>query len=89
MITIKPSDLPHFVLPKITKPPIFEQKQQLINFFKQDGIAELRPLGKIVGIEIPMKVEKIEEPVEEKKENAFWKTVGYKASFEQPQQEES
>jgi len=40
------------VLPKIIKPPIFESKQQLINFFSQPEIAALRPLGKIVGLEI-------------------------------------
>ena len=43
---------PTFVLPQITKPPIFESKQQMINFFSQDTIAPLRPLGKIVGLEV-------------------------------------
>lgn len=33
----------------ITKPPIFKSTRQLCQFFEQEDIAGLRPLGKIVG----------------------------------------
>lgn len=76
------------MLPPITKPPIFESRQQLLNFFSQDTIAPLRPLGAIVGIELQPIKEKPKPVVEELKpeeskpeENSFWAKVGYKPEF--------
>jgi len=68
-----------FTLPTITKPPIFEGKQQLINFFMQENIAKLRPLGKIVGIAAKAPKPKAEqEDNEPKGPNEFWNMVNYK-----------
>ena len=74
-----------YAIPVISKPPIFESKLQLINFFSQEDICKLRPLGKIVGIGIPPKPV-VQAPVEvkpdtenkEPEKNVFWDMAGYK-----------
>lgn len=58
------------MIPKITRPPIFKSTRHLAEFFLQDDVSRLRPLGKIVGFvkkELALEPPKKEE---DKKEGA-------------------
>ena len=59
-----------YTIPTITKPPIFQNKKQLINFFSQESISLLRPLGRIVGLAPGQPKEEI--PKEEVKIESEW-----------------